>query len=180
MSLTSRLIYNLTVVTDVVISYSQCMVWSPEPANPHPADHKLPHSGMGERIRRATVRKLVGQGIKAVLKMRGKGRRTQSKRNHFSLPTSRPVPSQPPKGGTLERPKPQLCGWAWHYVTHRPLWSAHGAVLAVPTPSLLPALWGTELRSTESLDALQACSATPQTLVCYQHNFSCKVQIAMT
>lgn len=52
----------------VVISYSQFMVWSPQPANPQPADHILPHSGMEERITRAIVRKCVRHGIKAVLK----------------------------------------------------------------------------------------------------------------
>lgn len=92
------------------------------------------------------------------------------------------MPSQPPKREYWERAKPQFCGWAgtmWHPA---PLWSARGSVLAVPAPSLLPAPWGTELRSRESLDTLQALfSNTFNTGVLSAH-FELqagKVQVAM-
>lgn len=149
-SATSSLIYNFTVV--MVISYSQFMVWSPQPANPQPADHRLPHSGMGERIRRAMVRKCVRHGIKAVLKMRKKGRRTQTDQKEVTSD----LPQADQCLVSLQRGSTQFCGWAgtmWHPAS---LWAARGAVLAVPAPSLLPAPWGTELRSRESPDTLQA------------------------
>lgn len=157
MALTFRLIYNLTVIMVVLISYSQCMVWSP-----HPAEHILLHSGMGDRIRRATVRKLVGQGIKAVLKMRGKGRGTQrdAKEVTSRLPEADQCLASLQTGGAVERPSPQFCGWAWHCTTpSTPLVSpccCPGCAHSQPpaSPSLHPC--GTELRSRESLDSLQA------------------------
>lgn len=59
------------------------------------------------------------------------------------------------------------------------LWSARGAVLAVPAPSLLPAPWGTELRSRESLDTLQALFCSTGVLSAQFYLQAGKVQVAM-
>lgn len=167
----------------VVISYTQCMVWSPKPANPHPADHILLHRGVGERIRRATVRKLVGQGINTILKMRGKGRGTQTDAKEVTShhPQGDECLISFQRGGYCGKAKPPV-QWLSLALCDTQHLSDHPVVLfwLCPLPASCQPRGGQSWGAEKALTPCKPCSATPQTLVCYQHDFSCKVQVTMT